>query len=743
MDKRITIALAGNPNSGKTTIFNNLSGARQHVGNYPGVTVEKKEGRLSYQGYEIKVIDLPGTYSLTAYSPDEVVARNTIVQERPDVIVNIVDATNLQRNLNLTAQLKELGVPLVVALNMADMTDSQGIKIDYRLLSALLGAPVVRVVGTKNLGTQEILDAVLGIAQGDIKLTEKPLRYSQEIEEEIAAVQSLVPDRVAKDEKLGYINYPGATRDEAEKRTAAHTRWLAVKLLENDREVLQNLNALPESKAIMAQVEKSRRHLAGILGDDPEAAIVDGRHAYARGISQEVLTYTRDLGPSITEKIDRVLLNRALGLPIFLGAMWLVFQITFTLGGPPMEWIDAGFGWLGDLLNENMAEGLLKSLLVDGIIGGVGGVLVFLPNILLLFLAIAFLEDSGYMARAAFVMDRIMHRLGLHGKSFIPLMLGFGCSIPAMMATRTLENERDRLTTMLVAPLMSCGARLPVYTLLIAAFFSPGMAGNVLFSIYLIGILLAIIMAKVFRTWLLPGESEPFVMELPAYRLPTLKSMVLHMWERSWLYLKKAGTIILSISVIMWMLFTFPQVDAQGNPFEDPSVQMEQSYAGRIGQFIEPVLNPLGFDWKTSVALVAGFTAKEVVVSTLGTLYSIELEEDEGEAADEAVPPDSETGEEAVSEKVEGESGPEKEEADSVSSFADRAREQSGFTPLTAYVLMLFTLIYVPCMASVAVMRRETNGWKWPLFMIGYTLVLAWVVSFAAYQGGLLLGIGV
>jgi len=392
--------------------------------------------------------------------------------------------------------------------------------------------------------------------------------------------------------------------------------------------------------------------------------------------------------------------------------MWLLFQLTFTLGGPPMEWIEAGFTALGEWVGSHMREGLLQSMIVDGIIGGVGGVVAFLPNIMLLFLGIAFLEATGYMARAAFVMDKIMHRVGLHGKSFVPMLTGFGCNIPAIMATRTLENPKDRLVTMLVTPFMSCGARLPVYALLIAAFFAPEMSGNILFSIYLIGILVAMLMAKVFKTWLVPGESEPFVMELPIYRMPTLKNLLIHMWERAWLYLKKAGTIILAASILIWGMFTFPTVDANGQPFASAAQQMEESYAGRIGRAIEPVLAPLGFDWKTSVALVAGVAAKEVVVSTMGTLYSIGDEEALAE------------GDEAT-----------------VKSFAERAREQSGFTPFTAFVLMLFTLLYSPCVAAIAVLKRETNGWKWPLFTMGYTTALAWIVCFLVYQGGKLAGL--
>lgn len=709
MEKSITIALAGNPNSGKTTIFNNLTGARQHVGNYPGVTVEKKEGNLKYKDYKISVIDLPGTYSLTAYSPDEVVARNVIIEEKPDVLVNIVDASNLERNLYLTTQLKELGVPVIIALNMADVVESSGTNIDYKLLTKLLGAKIVRTIGTKNEGTEELLDAVINNVEKKDNIEERQLKYAAEIEEEIAVVQKLIAQSGIAGKKV-------ATSAAGKKSNGRDytSRWLSIKLLENDEEILKKINALPAAAEIVGQVKKSQKNIREATGDDSELAIIDGRYALIRGAAREAVTYNQNDRISVTEKVDKVILNRFLGLPIFLGVMWLLFQLTFTLGGPPMDWIEAGFGSLGEWTANHMAEGLLQSLVVDGIIGGVGGVIIFLPNIILLFLGIALLEGTGYMSRAAFVMDRVMHKVGLHGKSFVPMLIGFGCTIPAIMATRTLENDKDRLVTMLVAPLMSCGARLPVYTLLIAAFFHERVAGNVLFSIYIIGIILAIIMAKVFRTWLVPGESEPFVMELPSYKLPTLKSILLQMWERSWLYLKKAGTIILAASIVVWGLFTFPMVDAQGNEYESASVQMEESYAGHVGKAIEPVIAPLGFDWRTGVALAAGFAAKEVVVSTMGTLYSIE---DEDALADE--------------------------EAEAVKSFSDRARERSGYTPLTAYVLMLFTLIYVPCMATVAVLKRETNGWKWPLFTIGYTCALAWVVCFVVYQGGLMLGLGV
>ena len=704
--KSITIALAGNPNSGKTTVFNNLTGARQHVGNYPGVTVERKEGRLRYKGYNINVIDLPGTYSLTAYSPDELVARNVIIEEQPDVVVNVVDASNLNRNLYLTMQIKELDVPVILALNMADMAEKQGVRIDYPLLSRLLGMPVVRTIGTRNVGTDDLLDAVISLANQEQWQNTRQVRYAQEVEEEIAYLQELLPEQ-------SFLGQQVAAGGEDLKResVAYPQRWLAIKLLENDAQVQKTVEAMPGGEKVLEKISGSRQRIQDKLRDDPELAIVDGRYAYLRGATQEAVRIHKVDRISTTEKVDQILLNPVLGLPIFLAIMWLLFQMTFTLGAPLMEWIELGFASLGQWAGANMAEGLLKSMVVDGIIGGVGGVIVFLPNILLLFLGIAFLEGTGYMSRAAFLMDGVMHRVGLHGKSFVPMLVGFGCTIPAVMATRTLENPKDRLVTMLVTPLMSCGAKLPVYTLLISAFFAPEVAGNVLFSIYLIGIILALLMAKLFRTWLVPGESEPFVMELPTYRLPTFKALLIHMWERAWLYLRKAGTIILAASILMWTLFTFPMVDENGQAFASTQQQVSQSYAGKIGQAVEPIIKPLGFDWKTGTALVAGFTAKEVVVSTMGTLYSIE----DATALEE-------------------------EESGTVHTFAQRARQQSGHTPFTAYVLMLFTLIYTPCMATIAVIKRETNGWKWPVFTIAYTLVLAWVVCFGVYQGGLLLG---
>ncbi len=709
MANDITIALAGNPNSGKTTIFNNLTGAKQHVGNYPGVTVEKKTGEKNYKGYKINIVDLPGTYSLTASSIDEVVARNFIIDEKPDVAVDIIDASNLERNLYLAVQLIELGVPLVLAFNMSDMAKAKGSKIDIELLSKLLGSPIVETVGYKNKGTDELLETILKVASKKDK-SAIDIKYGEEIENELEKISKLIESKYILPEKFS-------------------SKWVALKMLEDDSEVIRKVKgeARDAYVEIKEQVSKSRKHLKNILRDDPEIAIADARYGFISGALAEAYEETEQDKITTTEKIDKVLTNRILGLPIFGLLMWLVFQFVFKVGAYPMDWIDMGFSKLGELFSTALPEGLINSLIVDGIIGGVGGVIIFTPNIILLFFCIAILEDSGYMARAAFIMDRIMHKIGLHGKSFIPMLIGFGCTIPAYMGARILDNKKDRLVTMHVNTFMSCGARLPVYILLAGAFF-PKIAGNVIFSIYVIGIIMAILMAKLLRSTRFKGESSPFVMELPPYRIPTFKGILLHTWERTWLYLKKAGTIILAISIIMWILFTFPMIGGNYSKDYDAEIaSIEQSFesdeiteeeyvegineieslknaealaysaAGRVGRFIEPVFKPLGFDWKLAVASISGIGAKEVVVSTLGTLYSIE-------EANEESP-----------------------------SLRENIAEE--YNPLIGYNFMLFTLLYFPCMAGMAVFRREA-GRKEMWFQIGYTLLLAWVVGFIVYQIG-------
>ncbi|MDE7169541.1 MAG: ferrous iron transport protein B [Mucispirillum sp.] len=731
MKKNITVALAGNPNSGKTTIYNALTGARQHIGNYPGVTVEKKESVVEHNGIKIKFVDLPGTYSLTAYSVEETVARNFIIEEKPDAVVDIIDSSNLERNLYLAVQLMELRVPLVLVFNMADMAKNMGLKIDTAHLSKLLGAPIVEAVGSKGDGIKNILEKAIEAAQTS-EAKYPVITYDAIIEKHIVSIENLI-----KQYASGIENY--------------NTRWLAVKLLEKDKDVTNII----QSPVVHEEVKKAETEIETILGDSPETAIASARYGFISGACQETVTSTVEARHTLSDSIDSVLVNRVLGIPIFLGLMYAVFQLTFTLGDPFMEWIETFFGWLGDFAGSHISSELLNSLIVDGIIGGVGGVIVFLPNIILLFIAIAILEASGYMARVAFIMDKLMHKIGLHGKSFIPFLIGFGCSVPAIMATRTLDNQRDRILTMLVTPFMSCGARLPIYLLIIPAFFEKNQA-LVLWIVYLIGIVTAIITAKILGLTVLKGESTPFVMELPPYRVPTLKGVLIQMWERSWLYLKKAGTIILGISIIMWVLTVFPQypeekaaafeekiapieealeiqtaeLESLGFDMEDEPEDMaeneravrlyeaisaqteeleemqnvyseaalEYSAAGRIGKFIEPAIKPLGFDWKIGTALIGAFAAKEVFVAQLGIVYSV------GEADEE--------------------------------SSALRTKLQENYSPLIAFSIMVFALLSAPCMATFAIVKRESNSWKWAFFQLVGMTAVAYMITLIIYQTG-------
>lgn len=712
--KTITIALAGNPNSGKTTIFNNLTGLHQHVGNYPGVTVEKREGTLKYGGYEIKVVDLPGIYSLTAYSVDEIVARNFVIEDNPDVVIDIIDASNLERNLYLATQFMELNIDLVLDFNMSDIAIKQGLMIDKERLSELLGAPIVFTVATKKIGMNRLLDEAIKLIEDRYKLRKTTLDYGQEMQEEIRKLEEvLIKDNILMQKY--------------------NSRWLALKLLENDSEVIKRIKGSPYQQQILTQVEKSNVHLKGIFGDNPEAIIADRRYGFISGACSEAVKKTFEIRHTISDRIDKVLVNRVLGLPIFLGIMWLIFKFSFVLSKPAMKWIELAQLWLSNLLVRFLPVGsAVRSLIVDGVVAGVGSVLIFVPIIFLLFLAIALLEDSGYMARAAFIMDRLMHKIGLHGRSFIPMLLGFGCNVPAIMATRTIEDRRDRLVTILVIPFMSCGARFPVYVLFIGAFFHEDIAGNVLFSLYLIGLLIAIIIAKLFRKYLFRGPAAPFVMELPPYRLPTIKGLFVHTWERVRVYLKKAGTIIFAGCVLIWFLSNFPwnpdylrdydTLIKQAKDNEEIVTQLEneraygkleKSYAGSLGKAIAPVFKPLGFgDWKISVGLFGGFIAKEIVVSTLGTLYSV---------------------------------GNVDEKSLTLRQALQEERRPDGtriYNTLVAYALMSFVLLYIPCLATVAVIKRETNSWRWPLFAIFYTTLVAWVVAFIIYQCGKILGLG-
>lgn len=676
--KKIRIALAGNPNSGKTTIFNLLTGLHQHTGNYPGVTVEKKQGTCNYKGYEIEITDLPGTYSLTAYSAEELVARNFIINEKPDVVINVIDSSNLERNLYLAVQMMELNVPLLLAFNMSDMAMRKGIIFDIEKLSTLLNVKIVQTVGSKNKGIDEMMESAITVAQEPAKNLASLIKYGNEIENEITKLQ-------AKFSEL------------------CDNRWLVIKLLEQDSDVLK----LISNEEIIVSVLETNLRLRKIFGEEPEIIIADRRYGFISGACQEAVKSTIESRHDNSDMIDSIVTHKILGLPIFLGFMYIVFDLTFRLGHWPMLGIEMFFGWLARTVNGFWPVGsdsMIKSLLTEGIIGGVGGVVAFLPNILLLFAAIAILEDSGYMARAAFVTDRFMHKIGLHGKSFIPMLIGFGCSVPAIMACRILESRRNRITTILIMPLMSCGARLTIYALLIPAFFAERWQGPVMWLIYFIGIALAVIAAKLLRITLLKGETIPYVMELPPYRLPTFKSIMIHMWQRGSMYLKKAGTTILVISIILWAAAKYPKVDSEKienlNESQAHSVMLQHSVIGRAGTLLEPVLKPIGFDYKIATGLIGALAAKEVFVAQMGIIYAIT-------------------------------------EHDDTSVLQRKLRED--YTPLQGFCVMLFCLISAPCIATTAITRIETGAWKWAILQFAGLTALAYVITLIVYQAGCLL----
>ena len=783
---QIRIALAGNPNCGKTTMFNNITGAKQHVGNYPGVTVEKKEGHTKFDGHELLFIDLPGTYSLTARSLDELVARNVIVNDNPDVIVNVLDASNLERNLYLAAQLLELEKPMVIALNMADVAEEMGIKYDLKKMAEMTGATIVSTVGRTNIGTKDLLEATISVAASQ-KAPGVTINYGDLLEGKISEL-------VEELKQAGTVTYP--------------LRWIAIKLLEKDADVIGKVMRFDNTEAVIQKAEAIREEIKDQV--DLDVVFQEYRHRFAVEVYNKCLTQAPTQLETRSDRYDKILTHRILGLPIFMVVMWLLFNFVNTVGAIPQGWIEDGFTALQAWVVTVIPEGQLQSLISDGIIAGVGAVLSFVPLILLLFLGIAFLEDTGYMARAAFVIDRVMRACGLHGKSFIPLLLGFGCSVPSVMGARILDNYKDRMVTILITPFMSCSARLPVYTLFAAAFFPPEWAGTVVFGVYALGIVFGIVFAKIFRKYLFAGEAEPFVMELPPYHLPTLKATLTHMFERGIMYLKKAGTFILAASILVWFITTYPMdveyskdydalhdqvaqtyemkdaetlahfgittdeqkdqvneiVDNMKSTVQDATAQaeaaqeaapeieveddseapelfndikdenkdlfpaawamyknsanldtendkldkeqasekLEQSYAASFGKAINPVLEPLGFDWKMGVSLVAGLAAKEVVVSTLGTIYAVGGDTDHPQA------------------------------------LTDYLQNDPHFTPLIALTLMLFILIYPPCIAALAVIKRETGSWKWMLFMFFYENAFAWIACFIFYNIGLALG---
>ena len=714
--RTINVALVGNPNCGKTSLFNIASGAHEHVGNYSGVTVDAKEGFFDFQGYHFRIVDLPGTYSLSAYTPEELYVRKHIIEETPDVIINVADSSNLERNFYLTTQLIDMNVRMVIALNMYDELESSGNKLDYIKLSQLIGVPMIPTVCRRGEGIDQLFHVIIGIYEGGDFLSQKGEIRSEILEDLRDWHKTYVPDHEFGSHKeeedarpRGYMRHihinhgPELERSIEEVKKAISqnedirhkysTRFLSIKLLENDKEIENFISTLPNGKEIIAIRNKETLRIRKVMNEDSEQAITDAKYGFITGALKETFTDNHLEKEQTTRVIDSIVTHRIWGYPIFFLFLYIMFEGTFVLGDYPMQGIEWLVDQLGNLIRNNMAEGPLKDLPIDGIIGGVGGVIVFLPNILILYFFISILEDSGYMARAAFIMDKIMHRMGLHGKSFIPLIMGFGCNVPAIMATRTIEDRKSRLITMLVNPLMSCSARLPIYLVMIGAFF-PNCASFMLLCIYTAGILLAVIMARIFSKFLVKGEDSPFVMELPPYRMPTSKSIMRHTWEKGAQYLKKMGGIIMIASIIIWFLGYYPQHDA----YESVAEQQKNSYIGQIGKAIEPVIKPLGFDWKLGIGLISGVGAKELVVSTLGVLYT-----NEGDV-----------------ENV-------------------NLSNRIPITPLVALAYMLFVLIYFPCIATFAAIKQESGSWKWAIFTAGYTTGLAWLIAFTVFQIGSLI----
>ena len=689
----INIALVGNPNCGKTSLFNFASGAHERVGNYSGVTVDAKEGRAEYAGYQFNLVDLPGTYSLSAYSPEELYVRKQIIDKTPDVIINVIDASNLERNLYLTTQLVDMNLKIVGALNMFDEFESRGDKLDYDKLGELFGIPLVPTVFRNGRGVDELFNTVISVYEGESlkgknRQRHVHLNHGKYIEQAIDEIKK----EIQKDEQIRY---------------KYSTRFLSIKLLEKDSNIENFVKSLPNGEEIIATRDKAAEYIMTETKEDSETAIMNAKYGIIHGALHEAGCEegTRTDTYQLTHVLDSLITNKYVGFPIFFLFLYIMFEVTFTLGQYPMDWIEAGVNALGGLVKSTMPDGPLKDMIADGAIAGVGAVIVFLPQILILYFFISFMEDSGYMARAAFIMDKLMHKMGLHGKSFIPLIMGFGCNVPAVMATRTIENRRNRLITILVLPLMSCSARLPIYIMIIGTFFAVEYQSVIMISLYAIGIILAVLMSRIFSKWMIKGDDTPCVMEIPPYRFPTAKAIARHTWEKGKQYLKKMGGIILVTSVIVWALGYFPHDESLSN-----QAQKEQSYIGRIGKAIEPVFRPQGFDWKLDVSLVAGIGAKEIVASTMGVLY----------ADDETVADDT---------------------ADNSGKYGvlRQKMETDGMTPLIAFSYLLFVLIYFPCIATIAAIKGETGSWKWAAFAAGYTTLLAWVVSACVYQTGMLI----
>lgn len=712
--QEIKVALVGNPNSGKTTLFNIVSGRHEHVGNYSGVTIESKEGSIKHKGYVINVVDLPGTYSLSAYSPEELYVRHYIIDEKPDLILNVVSASNLERNLYLTTELIDIQKPIVVALNMYDELEKSGDKFDYNTFGILTGVPLIPTNGRIGEGVDNLLNTIIDVYEGKNETTRRVnINYGNSIENIISKLNIRLEK--TKNTKL---QFP--------------VRFISIKLIDRDKSIDDYVSSLEGGNSILELRDKEVLEIEVLHKESSETILTSARYGFIRGGLKETFKDKEDKSKSIN-RIDYIVTNKYIGLPLFFIFLWIMFECTFRLGSYPMNWIGEGITWLGNLIKGNMADGMFKDLIIDGVIGGVGSVIIFLPCILILYAFMAFMENTGYMARAAFVMDKLMHKIGLHGKSFIPLIMGFGCNVPAILATRTIESRKNRMTTMLILPFMSCSARLPVF-LLFAGIFFPTHAGLVLFCLYLIGIVIAILSALLFNRFIFKGKDMPFIMELPPYRIPTLKSVSIDMWDKSKQYLKKMGGFILIASIIVWFLQYFPlnkgldkqyetkieQVIHQSNAGiinvtekdeqinilneEKNRIHQEQSFIGRLGKSMEPIMKPLGFDWKMSVSVVAGFSAKEIVLSTLAVLYTGSSDNEEG-----------------------------------LKYQLMNATNQDGspvFTNLTVISFLLFILIYFPCLATIIAIKQESGSWKWSVFSMVYTTGIAWLISFIVYQVG-------
>lgn len=686
----INVALVGNPNCGKTSLFNFVSGAHERVGNYSGVTVDAKEGHAEYKGYIFNIVDLPGTYSLSAYSPEELYVRKQITESTPDVIINVIDASNLERNLYLTTQLVDMNLKIVGALNMFDEFEARGDKLDNDKLGELFGIPFVPTVFRSGRGINELFDMVINVYEG-IKdplknnIRHIHLNHGKYIERAIDEVKA----EIQKNEQI---------------RHKYSTRFLAIKLLEKDQKIENVAKQLPNKDDIFKVRDKAIDYILKETKEDSETAIMNAKYGIIHGALQEAGSEEGKMTDTyqMTHVLDAIITNRYFGFPLFFIFLYIMFEVTFTLGQYPMDWIEAGVEAISNIMSSLLPVGPLRDMIVDGAIAGVGAVIVFLPQILILYTFISFMEDSGYMARAAFIMDKVMHKMGLHGKSFIPLIMGFGCNVPAVMATRTIENRRSRLITILVLPFMSCSARLPIYIMIIGTFFAVKYQSLIMITLYVTGIILAVIMSRIFSKWLIKGDDTPFVMELPPYRFPTLKAITRHTWEKGKQYLKKMGGIILVASLIVWALGYFPHDNNL-----DRQTQQEHSYIGQIGKVVEPIFRPQGFDWKLDVSLMAGIGAKEIVASTMGVLY----------ADDESVADDNE----ADSEKY---------------NKLYVKMTNNGITPLIAFSYLLFVLIYFPCIATIAAIKGETGSWKWAMFTALYTTLLAWIISAVFYQIG-------